>query len=634
MDTDGLFAIAPPTQELSDEVIDPAEKRVVKFAEKLLGEGQAWQEDLNLEQQIILSLDMLASKHFIDVKERRYRARVTANFFRHIVERKVGTLTAASPEFKVISRSGNTAGAEVAQDVMHAVWDEYDGVQFTDAVVLQSLVAGCAPTLAVWDPSLDFGYGDVRMDVLMPDQCILDPHFRNASRFQRDCNYAIVKVVRPIAEFRQFYGARGHMVKPQPDFSQYTKMSGQQHGGSPGVWRRPSRRGTQNFENSAIPRAMEYRCYFRDMTVNPIEPKKKDGSPNFLFPRKRLIVWSWDGVLLYDGDGINWDGRYPLEILDWGMTLEHPYGETEITHVHALQMALNVLLSGTVHNARLHNEPPWVAEEGSIDPDEIEEWERFGDKPMKVFFYNRGFNRPQKEVPQALPQVVFETISMVRQAMEIVGGVPPVSQGRKDGGVTAASAIEALQDSARVPIDRSGRRVDSWMGRYGQLLLSRIIQFFPDERVLYLTENARVQEVLAQRQEFIQGLVETETEEEMEARLQSVVRDFRFKVVPGSSLAINDVQKAAFAERQAAAGRMSDVEVLQAARIPEAERKVEEARQDQQKKAMMMAQIRALLSAGQPQPGGARQRGTEPPQTPGVPTSPREITQKRMGAIQ
>lgn len=430
-DTDSLMRLAPiRVNVLQPVAIADEGQRLIRFGEQLVREGQRWKEELGLESAILKGLDFLAGRQFdMAPAERAYRARVVANFYRSIVMRELGMLTDTVPIFKVTSRSGNDIAAEVATDVIQAIWRERNGQQFFTHALLQAIVTGVAPCMPIWDKMLDMGWGDIRFALLDNDQCIVDRNLRRADALQDEAQYVIVRIPRPLAQFRLLYPGRGHLVRPDRGLSQFSMGEHASRGSS--VYQRPSRASEAHWEDSAIPRAWETRCYFIDYSLHPTKPETDDGRFNFLFPRKRCFVWAGD-TLLADGDAINWDGRFPLELMDWGYALDHPYGEGELTSLMPLQVAMNLLLSGIVHNARLHNQPPRFVPEGTMTPDELSELERFGDMPGKTFV-TRGPGTVVDRPPQTLPAMVFQTVGMLQKGMEDVSGMIPVAQGQRQG---------------------------------------------------------------------------------------------------------------------------------------------------------------------------------------------------------
>jgi hypothetical protein len=615
MDVDQLLADLTPVHRsmVSEAEVSTNELEVVNFAEKLFDEGRAWQKTLGIERIFSNALDALATKHFIEKRERTDRVQIAVNYFRHIIEQKLSQQTDAAPIFEVSSRSGRDWSADIAEDVMGAWWEEYSGQTFLDRIVLQSMLGGSAPAFATWDKTLDGWSGDIRMQCLPSRQVVFDPYLSEARLLQSDAMFVGVEMVKPLAEARLYYKEAGQRVRPEPGISHFGGSSDYNTGGIGTPYRRAANRNA-NWASSAIPRYTERRVYFRDLTLRPDKPEKDDGTPNFLFPRKRCIIWSAaDKVLLSDGDGVNWDGKYPLELNDWGMQLEHAYGESEYESLWPMQVATNLIYSGLVHNARLHNEPPWMAEENSIDPIEVDHWERYSDHPSQFHFYKAGFKPPMPLSPQAYPNVVADTLHMLLAGMQLIGSSPPVSRGQTEPGVTAGKAIDSLQAAASVTTRRSSRRLEEFLSRYGQLVLSRIIQYFSNDRVLYLTKHPSTQAVLQEREAFIQQLVEATTEEKMEELLLFANRDLKLKVKPKSALGISQVEEVLFTERQVQAGRMAPVEVLNAARVSDPDQKIEEAKVEQAKDAMRMGQIRAILGGMMPQPGqngeGPRQKG-------------------------
>src|SRR6266581_5889890 len=107
MDTESLLALAPDREDCDNPEVTVDGRRLIRFGERLLGEGDSWKSDQGLDSRIERSLDYMSGRHFMPATEKRYRARVVANFIRSIVERKVGQLTDTVPVIGVTSRSSN-----------------------------------------------------------------------------------------------------------------------------------------------------------------------------------------------------------------------------------------------------------------------------------------------------------------------------------------------------------------------------------------------------------------------------------------------------------------------------------------------------------------------------------------------
>lgn len=597
-DLESLLHATPRRIDAESVEISADDKRLIRFGEKLLGEGESWQEELGLEARLERAVRYMENRHFVPGEGKKHHARVVANLIRSIIERKVGMHTDTIPQLDVRSRSGNTKAAELLKKNIIGVWAERSMQEAITRGLIMAAMGGSSACHVAWDRSLDMGFGDIRADILPASQVIVDPFLSRASALQEDAQYVIVKTIRPLTEFVELY-KRGHLVKPEAGLSHFSRENKLKSQKSGYIWRKPSR-ANEGIESSAIPRATEYRLYFRDRT----RVKGADGALTYLFPRKRCIIWAGN-VPLYDGNSGYWDGLFPVEIFDWGIETRHIYGESEVDILQTLQMAYNILVSGIVDNARLINDPPWIIDEDALDEEDLQYLRRYGDKPGWTFVKKPG-TEVRRDPPGHLHPIVFNVLQFLQQGMEMVSGVSEALQGRLPKGVNSGILYDSLQLIGQVPIRMQSRGIEGTISRIGQLLISRIFQYYDDSRLLEATDLlGEGEEVVAQRNEFLQALALL-SEWKREEQFHKLFRDLRFIVTPGSSLAVAKLQKLSVMERLNAQQKVPDIEVLKAAEISDPEAMIQEARQEMVQKMQMMA---AAKGGGGPTPPKGGQGG-------------------------
>lgn len=600
------YSVTMPKVDHRSVMKTPQEQQTILFCNRLIEEAQAVRE----EQGISARLDSVSSfmtsqwpKKY--VQDKSHRARVSLNVIRSILERQVGMLTESRPNIHIKSISGNKAAAHILEEAISGFWEEHSIQQVLTDGIVTAQRNGFAPCYVPYDSSLDFGRGDMSLDFLPPEDVLFDPTIRRAAELQRG-DYVIIKRVRTIPNFWDTYPVRGHLVEPESNLSTYEQGGGGQVQ-SPvtqrlfSVWAKPSNRQTTS-QPAAIPRAYEHRLYYRDRTLDAKNPWIPDPSlpdgvrPNYLYPRLRLIVWA-GSVVLYDGPSIYWDGRFPVELLDWGIETDHPYGESQVELLRSLQEALNVLVSGTVDNVRLANDPPWITEKGALLNTELQELRAWGDRMGWVWTPKKGY-RMQRDPPGQLTNMVMGVIEFLREAMNLEGGITEVVQGRHPPSVQSGVAIDSLLLAAQIVIRLQARAVEDFLSRTGQLMISRIIQFWTNDRLMFAFGNSKeLKEFAFQRQEFIASLGSL-SKVELQVALQNMYRDLRFMVTPGSNLAVAKLQKQALMERLFQMKLVHPIEVLKAAEIENPGEKIKEALEFE--KAMIAAQAPPAPNMGAP----------------------------------
>ena len=616
----------PPLDLATPDVSDD-EKRTLNFCLRLVKEAADHKTNLGIIRRSDEVNDFLKNPFPGRLMSRKpHRPRVALHKARAMCLRQVGMLTEARPKLDIQSKSGKTSAANVLREAAEGIWWEQHFQQKLTNGLIDSQKHGYAACYVAWDKSADGGRGDIAINFLDHESFLVDPMVRHAEDIQK-ASYVIIKVTRPLPEFWEMYGERGRRIKPEYDEATAeaggTSLSGIQSPLNDQLsvkYRRPSRR-QQKTDQSAIGRATEFRLYLKDHSVDPEKPWIEDQSapdgrrPNFLFPGKRVLVWA-GSTMLYDGPSQYWDGMYPVEVLDWGMETDHPYGESEFFRLMPKEKALNSLSSSTVANAALINDPPWKVPFRSMTPSGIQDLQRYADQPGYAIQHKANY-QVMRDPPGAYTDVVFHTMEYLTKEMEVDSGVVDVSQGIRPPSLQSGIAIDSLNLAAQTPIRHQGRKTEDFMSRVGQLVISRILQFYTDQRIMRgYGPDDDVLEFTYSRQMFLLALAEEVEEEKRESMILDVFHDFQFHVIPKSSLAIAKQQKLNLVMQLNAEGKVSDEMVLDEAGMADPKKVLADAHRDKLQKAVLDGQAQLIVQGLIPPSTDPATPPGEAPQTP------------------
>src|SRR5690606_3554371 len=92
--------------------------------------------------------------------------------------------------------------------------------------------------------------------------------------------------------------------------------------------------------------------------------------------------------------------------------------------------------------------------------------------------------RFERVPPQPLPQHYLELYLQLQRNMETITGIHDVTQGRRPTGITAATAISLLQEAGQARIRDKARNLEDAIRRMGELIISRILQFYTPDRII------------------------------------------------------------------------------------------------------------------------------------------------------
>jgi hypothetical protein len=197
----------------------------------------------------------------------------------------------------------------------------------------------------------------------------------------------------------------------------------------------------------------------------------------------RLILKTGSTVL-YDGDPPVDDGMVPLVPYYCYKDQDSIYGTGEVKNILPSQKSFNEMDNAEYESLHLTSNPGWVmSSDAGVDPSTIT------NKRGKVYVIKSGATFNRLEPGQTSPQLT-QRKQMDQQFMEIISGMNEASQGRRPGGVSAAKAIERLQQqtNGRIRLKSSTLALYS-LPRLGKLVASRNARYWTAERFMRVTDN-------------------------------------------------------------------------------------------------------------------------------------------------
>lgn len=516
----------------------------------------------------------------------RHRIPFTANYIGVTVKRITGLMTDTKPTIDVKARKKGLEklASELIAPAIRANWDEQSYHQkFANGVLPIAQIFGRCPVNICYDSSLDGGLGDITIEPIDPRSFFLDPTITRAVDLDK-AEYAGFRTVMPLRLIRKLFPDRGHLVQPNSNVSRFLDETPETSGWlSPG--HRYSRTGAgRSRESFAVPRAVVDEFWIADDRLVRELPKELQemafmnglAPGDLAFPGGRRIVRAGaNKVLLLDMANPYLDQKFPFEMFDWDIEIENPLGSSVVKLLKSLQTILNKLGSQITENAIKMNNNIWI---GDRDALERHEWQQLNDAPGLMVRVKPG-RMLKRESPPALPGSVFQMIQWVVNTMDVLTGMVDVTQGRRPVGIVSSHAIEALQIAAQVLIRLQTRKFENFLERIGQKLISRVFQFYTSDRLMhFLGPGNQLQEFFFERQRLLDTRVPQPDGSTRPIDLARDLKDLRFIVTPGSSMAVTRIQKGQIAMQLYQAGLLPGVEVLKALEWEAPEEMVQQAR--------------------------------------------------------
>lgn len=354
---------------------------------------------------------------------------------------------------------------------------------------------------------------------------------------------------------------------------------------------------------------------------NPIAPlyqakvKEEKYVTKKKYPNGRKICIA-SGVLLYDGPIPFDDGRAPFaKLVNYPLPREF-WGQSEIEPLESPQKVFNKLVSFALDVITLMGNPVWVIDSTSgIDTDNVV------NRPGLILEPDTPNARVERIPGVALSGDVLAMIDRFKQWFDGIQGSSDLSKGIEPTQVTAASAIEALQETAQTRIRQKTRLLDAFLQNIGQMYLSRVFQFYDAPRIIKATNNENADQyfkfhVETQKDDQGNDLLnddgspkrvakvrrynkdETTNQyfEDIEEKNYEIEGEFSVRVSTGSTLPFAKAQKVDESVKLFQLGVIDDLELLKNLNYPNYEAVV--SRMQQKRQEMAQAQAQQAQMAG------------------------------------
>lgn len=497
---------------------DSEEARVLRFLDAIDSEAEhnkrtvqkQWEE--NIRQVRGDQWRLRRSPYFI------------ANIIKNEVRRKVATLTESKPQIQVRSRRASLDKASsILFNTCKALFDRNHTEETIYRISQFGMTVGSAFMGIPYNKLTD----DIDLTFIDPRRVFIDPGIAAAADLDQ-AQYVRIDSVVPLHEVRASFPGRGALVRPSERASSYqgglTKNRGNVLASVLALMPRPYRPGTTG-KIGPIPRAEVKEYWLKDPQLNNV------GEP--LFPGGRHIVRA-DNVILLDERNPYVDGGWPIEMFEWDIDYDGPWGLDEIQDLRRIQEAINRIGDAWVHNTILGSNFKIVGDVDALDQDQ---WEKLDNEAALII--RKKPNRQleyQPPVP-ADPQTPLTLQSLIQLCDMLTGN----SDAQGKSVVQGSSALEGLQMARQTLVRSVARRLEAMLERVGQKLISRIFQYYTSDRILFQQGPSR--DWIAYTFER-QKLLENDKGEPRPAQeIERMYRDFKFMVAPLSSLAMTRVQR-------------------------------------------------------------------------------------------
>lgn len=414
--------------------------------------------------------------------------------------------------------------SEILSQILTTKWDQKQWAEKVGWAIFDACTYGTAIGEVCWNPDDLHGIGDFNFEITDPFQFFVDPEAIDINH--PSCNYVIEAKPTPLAELKREFPDKAHLigsdvirVGASKDLYQETlemKVTSPidnrvQVPGETGVG-----------VNGAEDMSLKITCYLKDQSIEEYEITKSNGDKETKqrkrYPKGRKIIVA-GGILLYDSApevGFGYiDNKFPFaKLVDHLMPREF-WGQGEVKQLMGPQVMINKLISYMMDVLILTGNPIWVVSTDSgINTDNL------FNAPGLIVEKNPG-SEVRREEGVHLQPYIMQMFQLLQGQFEKISGINEVSQGIRPANASGI-AIDLLQEASQTKLRLKARNLELFLKQIGQLMVSRILQFYSIPRIERITGKDGVERYF---RFAVDSIADEAGDIQHKAVMQEIVRD-------------------------------------------------------------------------------------------------------------
>ncbi len=231
----------------------------------------------------------------------------------------------------------------------------------------------------------------------------------------------------------------------------------------------------------------------------------KPGKLQFM-PKGGVLLAVGDSLVGRHIEGLPYQHKcYPFAKLD-NIPTGKFYTDSTINDLIPLQREYNRTRGQVIEAKNRMAKPQLAAERGSVDPAKITS------EPGQVIEYQPGTQPPQPIPLQPLPNYVLEELDRILQDMSDISGQHEVSKGQVPPGVTAATAINYLQEQDDSMMSSTFVSLEEAFEKVARMSLNYVQQFWDTPRIIKTTGDDQFFDALTFKGSDLRGNTDIKVE--------------------------------------------------------------------------------------------------------------------------
>ncbi len=468
--------------EQSDE-----QKELVKKIDKLFNLAKSHRE--RYDYKWIDFYRLFRGKQWFE-KRPTYRHSEVVNLIFQTIQSNVPLQTEARPKIEFLpTNPEDREFSDILNELMDADWDKYDWSSQLLEIIYDANIYGSGLNCLYFDKEAEYGMGAMIFKSEDPFQQFPDPFSKDVNL---ESDYFIHAEPIPTEKLKIKYPDQAEYIKPDiQDFTAQSKTEMEKTRWISPTDRQLHREGeySQHLENQD--KTLVFTAFLKPQDIEEVQEESKDpgsGQVSMSFVQKkkwpngrRVVICN--KRVMEDGPNPYDHGEFPYSKCDLYKLPREFWGIGEIEQLESPQRVFNKLMSFSLDVLTLMGNPIWVVDNASGV-----EVRKLTNQPGLIVTKNPNTEVRREEGVQLQP-FVLDLVDRFKSYVDAISGSQEVSRGVRPEGITAAAAIEDLQDAAKTRIRQKMRNLDSFLRNVGRQYACNVLQFYTAPRVFRLTNQ-------------------------------------------------------------------------------------------------------------------------------------------------
>jgi hypothetical protein len=377
-------------------------------------------------------------------------------------------------------KNENFDKAEAIQQALDYEWKRTQMFSKLHSALTIGTITGTFIISLIWDGAED-GIGQIKPVVISPFNFFIDPMATSL----KEAEYAGYAA----------YITLGQAIQFAPDKAEELKKAAS----SPDDQWLTYGKDTSNAQNNYL---LYIEMYFRDYSTVMEDETDDDGNTvqvtKLKYPKGRRVILAGD-VLLSDGENPYEDGKFPFVAWRCYKQSNKFWGMGEVQQIISPQKYANEVINVILDNARLMANQVWILDKNSgVAKNSLT------NRPGLVVRKNPG-TEVKRDAPPSMPAYLQNIAQLLREDIEHISGVYDVTRGERPTGITAAAAIQALNEQSQGRIKLKVQELEEDLSELGAMWVSRMKQFWEAPRTIRIMDDNYIPSYVEITRDMIDG---------------------------------------------------------------------------------------------------------------------------------